>query len=112
MHQQQGDGRRRHAGNASSLPDGLWPLGDELLPHLVREAGDLRVVQISRNRCGLLLGHALHFELLPIDVALVLDLDLDLLSYARICLNLGKLLRHQACQLGQRDIRTLQKIMK
>ena len=87
-------------------------MGDELLAHLVREAGDLRVVQIGRNRCGFLLGHALHFKLLPINVALVLDLDLDLFGHAGIRLNLGKLLRHQACQLGERDIRALQKIMK
>src|SRR5262249_22603109 len=80
MHQQQRYGRRRDPRDARSLPDGFGAVAIQLLLYLHRQALDAAVIEIDRQREPLELAPARNFLALALDVALVLDLDLELLG--------------------------------
>src|SRR5207253_4446381 len=89
MHQQQRNRRRRDSRNARRLSDGLGPITIELLLHFDRQAGYAAVIEISRQGERFELAPPCHLLALALDVALVLDLNLELLGDLRCGLRVG-----------------------
>ena len=81
MNQQQRNGGRRDAADAPGLAQRVGTVRLQLLAHLDRECGNLQVVQIGRQAQALVVGGALDFVLLALDVAGVFGGDLDLLDH-------------------------------
>ena len=84
MHEQKRDRRRRDAGNARRLPDRLGLVQVELVLDFRREAANCAVVETERKPQRFVRASAHDLIVLPIDVACVLDRDLDLRSDVRI----------------------------
>ena len=78
MHQQDGNRRRRDAGDARRLAHRGRANLLELLPHFVREARDARVVEIGGQARFLVAPLARDFFFLALDVARVFRGDFEL----------------------------------
>ena len=71
------------------MSDGLGPITIELLLHFDRQAGYAAVIEISRQGERFELAPPCHLLALALDVALVLDLNLELLGDLRCGLRVG-----------------------
>src|ERR1700761_5690346 len=78
MNHQQRDRGRRDAGNPRSLADRLGTMLRELLARFKRQTAYFRVVEAFRQARVFMRLVALDFVGLTLDIALVLDADLDL----------------------------------
>ena len=78
VHEQQGDGCRRHSRYSRRLAHRGGSCGAELLPNLTRKPGYRAVIQVFRQRRIAVALMALDLLLLAADIPGVLGLDLDL----------------------------------
>jgi len=81
MHKEQTDVGWCHARNAAGLADGIGANGFEFLTGFGQEAFHGVVIKIGRNRAAFHPFEARNFRLLTFQVAIIFDLDLQLLAY-------------------------------
>ena len=108
MYQQQGNRSRRQAGDARSLAYGFGLVLVELLLHFLRQSAHSAIIEFERQQRRLVLLAPQHLVALTRDVAVVLDLDLDLLGYHRVLNRLAR--AWQGHQAGVAHIRAAQQI--
>ena len=79
MHCQERNSRRRNSGDARGLAERLRAMAIEVLLHFGRKPAHRVVIEVDRKRQRLKRPAPLDFSALALDIALVLDLHLDLL---------------------------------
>lgn len=106
MNEQQRNSGRGHAGDAARLAQGVRPLAAQLFADLARQAANLAIIEIRRQRQCFVAALAFDLIALPFDVAGILDLNFHL--FGDVWVNLSRPDAGQAHQLGVRDFRPAQ----
>ena len=79
-HEQRGERRRRHAGNARGLVERLGPDGSQALRHFIRKASNRAIIELGGNGDPRVVLHDFPFALLTRDIGLVKRVRLSLLG--------------------------------
>ena len=108
VHQEQRYGSRRQARDARGPAYGFGFVLVQFLLHFPGQAAHGAVIEIARQRGCLVLLAPQHFVVLARDIAVVLDLDLDLFGNHRV--NGGLASARQGHEAGVAHIRAAQQL--